>query len=98
MALSALHVKRYAEVEGVGFAEALGTWRVPFALMVYGALATPYPLALCGYHVFLVARGETTREYLHGHKFTRAERHRPFSQKSLWKNFVVVLCRPRMPS
>lgn len=66
--------------------------------MIYGAVAVPYPAALCGYHVFLMARGETTREYLHGHKFVRSERHRPFSQGPWWRNFVVVLCRPRPPT
>ncbi|KAF8244651.1 zf-DHHC-domain-containing protein [Wilcoxina mikolae CBS 423.85] len=80
------------------FRTAIHRERVPFAMLIYGALAAPYPAALCGYHVFLMARGETTREYLHGHKFVRNERHRPFSQGSWWRNFVVVLCRPRGPS
>ncbi|KAH8149163.1 uncharacterized protein LAJ45_06702 [Morchella importuna] len=69
-----------------------------FAMVVYGAVASPYPLALFGYHLFLMGRGETTREYLHGHKFVRSERHRPFSQQNIFKNFVVVLMRPKPPT
>lgn len=84
--------------DGVGFNDAIRKWRVVFAMVVYGALASPYPLALFGYHVFLMGRGETTREYLHGHKFVRSERHRPFSQQNILKNFVVVLCRPKPPT
>jgi palmitoyltransferase ZDHHC9/14/18 len=80
------------------FSHAIKEKRITFAMLIYGALATPYPAALCGYHIFLIARGETTREYLHGHKFIRAERHRPFSFHKWWKNFVVVLCRPRPPT
>lgn len=98
IALSALHLRMFSQNEGVPFSDTPNKFRVPFAMLIYGAVATPYPLALCVYHIFLIGRGETTREYLHGHKFTRSERHRPFSQKSLWKNFVVVLCRPRPPT
>lgn len=85
-------------IPNTSFSAAITDHRVPFALMVFGCLAAPYPAALCGYHVFLMARGETTREYLHGHKFVRSERHRPFSQGLWWRNFVVVLCRPRPPT
>lgn len=92
--LSLLHLLKI----NPSFRAAIDKEKVPFAMLIYGALAAPYPAALCGYHVFLMARGETTREYLQGHKFPRNERHRPFSQGSWWKNFVVVLCRPRGPS
>ena len=51
-----------------------------------------------GYHVFLMARGETTREYMNSHKFAKKERFRPYSQSSIWRNFVAVLCRPRAPT
>ena len=95
VALTALHLTHGPYPS---FAAAVRAERVPFALLVYAALAAPYPAALCGYHVFLMARGETTREYLHGHKFMRSERHRPFSLGSWWRNLVVVLCRARGPS
>lgn len=49
---------------GGSFVDAIGVWRVPFAMMLYGALAAPYPLALTVYHISLMARGETTREYV----------------------------------
>ncbi|KAF1810129.1 zf-DHHC-domain-containing protein [Eremomyces bilateralis CBS 781.70] len=72
--------------------------RAALALLVYAVLATPYPLSLFGYHVFLMARGETTREYLNSRKFSKKERHRPFDQGSLWRNWVAVLVRPRGPT
>lgn len=93
-----MHLTEYSKQNDISFRKAINAQRVPFAMMLYGILASPYPLALLGYHIFLIARGETTREYLHGHKFVRSERHRPFSQKSIFKNFVVVLCRPRPPT
>ncbi|TGZ78001.1 zf-DHHC-domain-containing protein [Ascodesmis nigricans] len=96
--LSAVHLEKYSNAYDISFNQAIKRQRVPFAMMIYGILAAPYPIALVGYHIFLIARGETTREYLHGHKFVRSERHRPFSQKSILKNFVVVLCRPRPPT
>ena len=49
---------------GESFTDAIGDLRVPFAMMLYGALAAPYPMALTGYHICLMARGETTREYV----------------------------------
>jgi palmitoyltransferase ZDHHC9/14/18 len=50
------------------------------------------------YHLFLMGRGETTREYLNSHKFIKKDRHRPFTQDSVIKNWLVVLCRPRPPT
>lgn len=83
---------------GDGFSGAMGRDRVVFALVIYAVLALPYPLALLVYHCFLTGRGETTRELLNGRKFVEAERHRPFSLGSAWKNWVGVLARPRPPS
>ncbi|GME27927.1 Zinc finger DHHC-type palmitoyltransferase protein [Neofusicoccum parvum] len=80
------------------FSDAISHWRVPFAMMIYGILVTWYPASLWGYHVFLIMRGETTREYLNSHKFLPKDRHRPFTQKSLWQNFTAVLFRPRPPT
>lgn len=45
-----------------------------------------------------MARGETTREYLNSHKFIKKDRYRAFTQSSLAKNWLVVLCRPRPPA
>ncbi|RPB08711.1 zf-DHHC-domain-containing protein [Morchella conica CCBAS932] len=99
IALSLVHLIMWQKQHpGVGFPGAIKTWRPVFAMVVYGAVASPYPLALFGYHLFLMGRGETTREYLHGHKFVRSERHRPFSQQNIFKNFVVVLMRPKPPT
>ncbi|KAB2580541.1 Zinc finger DHHC-type palmitoyltransferase protein [Lasiodiplodia theobromae] len=86
------------EKPGRSFSEAISHWRVPFAMMIYGILVTWYPASLWGYHIFLIARGETTREYLNSHKFLKKDRHRPFTQTSLWQNFSAVLFRPRPPT
>lgn len=67
-------------------------------MFIYGLLATPYPACLLGYHIWLIARGETTREYLNSHKFLTKDRHRPFTQASVVKNWLVVLLRPRPPT
>ena len=50
-----------------------------------------------GYHLFLMARGETTREYINSHKFAKKERYRAYSQGNWLKNMIAVLCRPRSP-
>ncbi|KAF3035483.1 Eukaryotic peptide chain release factor GTP-binding subunit [Didymella heteroderae] len=73
-------------------------WRVPFAMTIYGLLGWAYPFSLGVYHLFLVGRGETTREYLNSHKFMKKDRHRPFTQGSLIKNWIAVLQRPRPPT
>ncbi|KAF2452443.1 DHHC palmitoyltransferase-domain-containing protein, partial [Lineolata rhizophorae] len=56
---------------GPGFGDALDANRVPFALMIFAVLGTPYPASLLAYHLFLLGRAETTREYLNSHKFAR---------------------------
>jgi palmitoyltransferase ZDHHC9/14/18 len=80
------------------FADSISANRVPFAMFIYGILAALYPLALVGYHLFLIIRGETTREYMQSQKFARGDRHRPYSQVSAWRNLVAVLVRPRPPT
>ncbi|PHH54078.1 Palmitoyltransferase ERF2 [Ceratocystis fimbriata CBS 114723] len=85
----------YKNRQKVEFSDAISEFPVPFAMVIYGILAGLYPLALTGYHIFLMARGETTREYINSHKFTKSERYRAFSQGSIWRNWIVVLCRPR---
>jgi palmitoyltransferase ZDHHC9/14/18 len=67
-------------------------------MAIYGLLAFPYPTALLGYHLFLMGRGETTREYLNSHKFLKKDRHRPFTHGSMFKNWLIVLGRPRPPT
>jgi palmitoyltransferase ZDHHC9/14/18 len=88
----------YASKENVSVRDAIGHFRVPFAMIIYAILASVYPIALMVYHLFLMARGETTREYLNSHKFLKKDRYRPFTQGSTWKNWSVVLCRPRPPT
>jgi palmitoyltransferase ZDHHC9/14/18 len=92
------HITIYMNQEGLTFGESLDCWRVTFGLVIYALLAFPYPLALMVYHLFLMARGETTREYLNSHKFIKSERHRAFTQENIIKNWIVVLCRPRPPT
>ncbi|KAI9819185.1 MAG: Eukaryotic peptide chain release factor GTP-binding subunit [Pycnora praestabilis] len=97
-AASLAHILAYRSQQRVSFGKAIDTWRVPFAMVIYSVLATPYPLALWSYHLFLTGRGETTREYLNSHKFLRKDRHRPFTQGiALW-NWIFVLGRPRPPT
>jgi palmitoyltransferase ZDHHC9/14/18 len=67
-------------------------------MFLYSIIASGYPLSLMGYHFFLMARGETTREYLNSLKFLKKDRHRPFTQGNIIKNLFVVLCRPRPPT
>lgn len=88
----------YKNHEKISFGKAVNHFRVPFAMVFYGFLAFLYPAALTGYHVFLMARGETTREYLNSHKFPKSDRYRAFTQANWLKNWFVVLCRPRPPT
>ena len=92
------HCLRYQASVGSSFSEAIGEWRVTFAMFVYGLLVTPYPACLMTYHIFLLGRGETTREYLNSHKFVKSDRHRPFDQGKFVRNWIVVLFRPRPPT
>ncbi|KAI1501662.1 DHHC palmitoyltransferase-domain-containing protein [Biscogniauxia marginata] len=88
----------YSQQEGISFGMAVDHFRVPFAMFLYGLIGLLYPAALTGYHLFLMARGETTREFLNSHKFLKKDRYRAFTQGGIWKNWVVVLCRPRPPT
>jgi palmitoyltransferase ZDHHC9/14/18 len=88
----------YANIENVPVGDAINHFRVPFAMVIYGILGSMYPAALMGYHLFLMARGETTREFLNSHKFLKKDRYRAFTQGSWVKNWLVVLCRPRPPT
>ncbi|KAL2172626.1 hypothetical protein VTG60DRAFT_4745 [Thermothelomyces hinnuleus] len=88
----------YANRQGISSGGAINHFRVPFAMVIYGFIAFLYPAALMGYHVFLMARGETTREFLNSQKFIKKERYRAFTQVSWCKNWLVVLCRPRPPT
>ncbi|GAO16053.1 hypothetical protein UVI_02053980 [Ustilaginoidea virens] len=88
----------YTRREGLSFWEAVDHFRVPFALVILGALSFIYPGGLMGYHLFLMARGETTREYINSHKFAKKERFRAYNQGGWLKNLIAVLGRPRSPS
>ncbi|KAK7740699.1 Eukaryotic peptide chain release factor GTP-binding subunit [Cytospora paraplurivora] len=88
----------YKNREGVSFARAINHDPVPFAMVLYGFIGFLYPAALTTYHLFLMARGETTREFLNSHKFVKSDRYRAFTQGAWYKNWVVVLCRPRPPT
>jgi palmitoyltransferase ZDHHC9/14/18 len=98
MVLSLVHLLRYASQEDVSFTTAVNHNSVAFGMVIYGALASLYPAALCTYHIFLMARGETTREYLNSHKYPKDQRHRPYNQLNWFKNWMIVLCRPRGPT
>ncbi|SPN99975.1 related to ERF2 - protein involved in palmitoylation and localization of Ras2p [Cephalotrichum gorgonifer] len=95
---SLAQVLLYQHREGVSFGRAADHLRVPFAMVIYGLIAFLYPMALMSYHVFLMARGETTREYINSHKFAKSERYRAFTHNNWIRNWIVVLCRPRTPT
>lgn len=101
LAFSLAHVGLRAQERDIAFGTSLGgrtQERVAFAMFIYSVLALPYPGSLFVYHLFLIARGETTREYLNSHKFPPRDRHRPFTQSSVLRNWVSVLVRPRPPT
>lgn len=92
------HVVAYAQQNGISVQSSINVNRVPFAMFLYGLIAFCYPTALWGYHTFLVGRGQTTREYLQSQKFQKKDRHRPFNQATILKNWFSVLARPRPSS
>ena len=92
------HVIAYHQQQNVSLATAIDHNRVPFAMLVYGLVGFAYPCSLWVYHLLLVGKGETTREYLASRRFPKAERHRPFTQGNVFKNWVTVLARPRPPT
>ena len=92
------HCLRYASSNHVSFNKSIGVNRVPFAMFVYGILATCYPACLWGYHLWLLARGETTREYLNSHKFSKKDRYRPFTSGNIVINWVATFMRPKPPT
>ncbi|PHH76875.1 hypothetical protein CDD82_3773 [Ophiocordyceps australis] len=98
VATSLAQVIVYMNRHAISFSAAIDHFRVPFALALVGFLEFVYPAALMGYHVFLMARGETTREYMNSQKFAKAQRFRAYSQGSVARNLAAVLCRPRPPS
>lgn len=98
MGTSLAQILVYRSREGVSFGTAIGHFRAPFALVFVAFILFLYPAALTGYHVFLMARGETTREYINGRKFVKKERYRPFAESNILRNFLIVLCRPRQPT
>lgn len=100
LAFSLTHVGLYAQHHSISFAASLTgrtQERVAFAMFLYAIFALPYPGSLFVYHLFLLGRGETTREYLNSHKFPAKDRHRPFAQASMVRNWISVLVRPRPP-
>ncbi|KAJ3562822.1 hypothetical protein NPX13_g8420 [Xylaria arbuscula] len=96
--ISFAQIAIYAREGDISFGEAVGYSRISLTLIIYSIIGLLYPAALTGYHLFLMARGETTREFLNSHKLLKQDRYRAFTQGSMWRNWVVVLCRPRPPT
>ena len=92
------HCLHYQSSVRTSFDTSISVCRVPFAMFIYGILITVYPACLMSYHLFLMRRGETTREYLNSHKFLKKDRHRPFDQGNFFKNWIAVFLRPRPPT
>lgn len=95
---SLAHILVYMTRENISFGASIDRWRVPFAMVIYGAIAGPYPASLWAYHLWLMGRGETTREALNSQKFAKADRHRPFTQGNMIRNWIAALMRPRPPT
>ncbi|KAF2968685.1 hypothetical protein GQX73_g4863 [Xylaria multiplex] len=72
--ISLAQISIYSRREGVSFGQAIDHFRIAFFLVIYGILGLLYPVALSGYHLFLMARGETTREFLNSHKLLKQDR------------------------
>jgi palmitoyltransferase ZDHHC9/14/18 len=92
------HVIAYHSQRHVSLTTSINHNRVPFAMFIYGLVGFAYPFALWMYHLLLVGKGETTREYLASRRFPKAERHRPFTQGNFIKNWLTVLARPKPPT
>lgn len=94
------HIISYRNYYGLTTARAITqcSHGVPFAMFIIGILAFMYPAALWFYHIYLTARGSSTREFINERRFLRKDRHRPFDQGSWLKNMVVVLMRARPPT
>ena len=88
----------YASEFNISVGQAIDQNRVAFAMFIYGLLVFIYPASLSGYHLFLMSRGETTRELLTSRKFEKEHRHRPYDHEGVFKNLGTVLCRPRPPT
>jgi len=89
------HVLAYSSQRNISLGSAINACRVPMAMFIYGILSFPYPGSLWVYHLLLTGKGETTREYLASRRFPKQERHRPFTQGNIIKNWIAVLGRPR---
>ena len=92
------HCLHYASSNHISLRKSINHNRVPFAMFIYGIVATAYPMCLWGYHLWLIARGETTREYLNSHKFPKHDRHRPFTHGNIFRNWMTLVLRPRTPT
>lgn len=97
-AASLTHVIRYMSTNELSFTQAVDKLRAPFAMAIYGFLAFPYPACLWIYHIFLTGKSDTTREFLASQHFPKTERHTPYTNGSLIKNWVVAFLRPKPPS
>lgn len=97
LAASLAHCLVYRREAAISFRAAIDHERVPFAMVLYGAIGFIYPLCLCLYHFRLMFMGQTTKEALTARQFPNSERHRPYSQGQAMVNLFSVLCRPRPP-
>ncbi|KZZ86672.1 Zinc finger, DHHC-type, palmitoyltransferase [Ascosphaera apis ARSEF 7405] len=92
------HCLLYKNQRHISFRHAINEKRVPFALVIYAIVIGMYPVTLTSYHIYLMARGETTKEHLNATRLAKQDRHRPYSQNSFWRNIVSVICRPKPPT
>jgi palmitoyltransferase ZDHHC9/14/18 len=86
----------FKKQENISFAQSIDHHRVTFALLIYTCLVGWYPIGLAGYHMYLIWRGETTREALQAGKLSKKDRHRPYDQGFL-RNLYIIIFRPIPP-
>ncbi|EEB09255.1 palmitoyltransferase [Schizosaccharomyces japonicus yFS275] len=90
--------KSYNRSSGVSFSRYLRkpTVGMSFFLALCSCIGCTYPGLLAGYHCYLIARGQTTHEYLRAQS-TDTRDPRPYNNSAI-RNFVIVLCRPKIVS
>ncbi|TVY88954.1 Palmitoyltransferase [Lachnellula willkommii] len=64
LGFSLAQILSYKNSQHISFGASISHFRVPFAMVIYAILFTPYPASLWVYHLFLMGRGETTQRSL----------------------------------
>lgn len=92
------HLLSYQSMHKISFLQSLKVWRMTFAMFIYGLLATPYPASLWIYHLYLIGRAQTTREFLNSRMLAKRDRYLAFDQGSFLRNWIAIFLRARPPT